>query len=151
MKKRPWFVYILSCCDNTFYTGISNRVEERIKIHNNGKGAKYTKIKRPVTLVYQEKYKNRSTAQKREIAIKSWPRKKKEKLVAGLLDPHKTRNKSLVRLLERRPSGRASPLAGSELQPTIVGSIRTLPAGAGSRRAGKAELPYYAQVKIYNA
>ena len=52
MIKKKWFVYIVECSDKTLYTGISTDVDKRINTHNNGKGAKYTKYKLPVKLVY---------------------------------------------------------------------------------------------------
>lgn len=73
-----WFVYILKCSDNTLYTGITNALNRRIKEHNNKEGAKYTRGRAPVKLVYTEKYKTKSAALKREIKIKEL--KKEEKL-----------------------------------------------------------------------
>jgi len=77
MFPKSWYVYIAECSDKTFYTGISNDVENRIKKHNLGIGAKYTKSKIPLKLLYQEKHKNKSEARKREIQLKGWSRKKK--------------------------------------------------------------------------
>lgn len=76
-----WAVYILKCADGTLYTGISNDVEKRIKVHNNGKGAKYTRVRLPVTLAYQEAASDRSTASKREAALKKLTRKQKTQLI----------------------------------------------------------------------
>jgi len=78
---KPWFVYIVRCSDGTLYTGIAVDVEARIKAHNNGLGAKYTKPRRPVILLYQEKLSNRSEATKREYAIKKLSKKNKLRLV----------------------------------------------------------------------
>ena len=73
-----YFVYILECNDNTLYTGITTNIQKRLDEHNNSsKGAKYTKSRRPVTLVYQEPSENRSTASKREYNIKKLTRKQK--------------------------------------------------------------------------
>ena len=73
-----YFVYILECNDNTLYTGITTDLKKRLDEHNNSsKGAKYTKSRRPVTLVYQEPSENRSTASKREYNIKKLTRKQK--------------------------------------------------------------------------
>jgi len=73
-----YFVYILECSDSTLYTGITKDVKKRLDEHNNScKGAKYTKARRPVKLVYQEASENRSTASKREYAIKQLTRKQK--------------------------------------------------------------------------
>ena len=76
-----WVVYILECSDGSFYTGISNNVEARINTHNASKGAKYTKSRLPVTLVFQENTFNKSESLRREIEIKKLTRKKKRKLI----------------------------------------------------------------------
>ena len=66
-----YFVYIVQCADNTFYTGIATELERRIEEHNSSdKGAKYTRVRRPVCLVYSEEYPDRSSASKREYEIK---------------------------------------------------------------------------------
>ena len=74
-----WYIYILRCVDGTFYTGITNNLEKRIQTHNTSDklGAKYTRMHRPVTLVYTETCNNRSEATKREHAIKRFSRSKK--------------------------------------------------------------------------
>ena len=76
----PWQVYIVRCNNNSLYTGITKNVSERIEKHNSGKGAAYTRIHRPVKLVYTETLKNRSEALVREMQIKSLSRAKKESL-----------------------------------------------------------------------
>ena len=77
-----YYVYILKCSDDTLYTGITTDVTRRLEEHNSSaKGAKYTKIRRPVTLVYTENQKNRSEASKREYAIKKLSREEKLKLI----------------------------------------------------------------------
>lgn len=78
------YTYILKCADGTFYIGWTTNLENRIKTHNDGKGARYTRGRTPVELVYWEEHKNRSDAQKREIAIRNLSRKEKEKLINGL-------------------------------------------------------------------
>jgi len=72
---------MVRCADGTFYTGISPDVTKRIKLHNEGKGAKYTAGRRPVTLLYSEKLTDRSVASKREAAIKRMTRTQKETLI----------------------------------------------------------------------
>lgn len=79
-----WFVYIVKCCDGTLYTGIAKDVEARVAEHNSGVGAKYTKPRRPVKLVYWEKAANRSRASRREYEIKGYSRRAKLALVAEL-------------------------------------------------------------------
>jgi len=77
-----YFVYILECSDKSLYTGITTNIEKRISEHNNSdKGAKYTKARRPVKLVYSEPSKDRSSASKREYAIKKLTRVKKLQLI----------------------------------------------------------------------
>jgi len=75
------YCYILECADGTFYTGWTTDVERRVKVHNAGQGSRYTRLRRPVRLVYLETHPNRSVAQKRELAIKRMPRVKKIELI----------------------------------------------------------------------
>jgi putative endonuclease len=72
-----WYVYILLCADDTLYTGITNNLERRIKQHNEGKGAKYTKGRGPVTLVKSIECATKSEALKLEYKIKQLPREEK--------------------------------------------------------------------------
>jgi len=86
MTKWPtnkWMVYIVKCADATLYTGITNDLEKRLKTHDAGTGAKYTKSRGPVTLVYAETLPDRSTASKREYAIKQLSRAKKLGLISN--------------------------------------------------------------------
>lgn len=75
-----FYCYILECSDGTFYTGWTNDPERRVAQHNKGKGARYTKTRRPVRLVYLEEQADKITALKRERAIKALPRKRKMEL-----------------------------------------------------------------------
>jgi putative endonuclease len=75
------YVYIVRCSDGTLYTGYTNNLEKRLKVHNSGKGAKYTRCRLPVNLVYSEKYCTKSEAIKREYAIKQLTRENKLKLI----------------------------------------------------------------------
>ncbi len=75
------YTYILECCDGTFYCGWTNDLENRIKAHNEGKGARYTKPRRPVKLVYYETFDTKEEAMKREYRIKQLTRAQKEKLI----------------------------------------------------------------------
>ena len=82
MCKSGHFVYMLKCSDGTFYTGYTKEITRRIKEHNESpKGAKYTRGRRPVQLVYMAAYQTRSEALKYEHALKRKPRLEKEKLV----------------------------------------------------------------------
>ncbi len=82
----PYFTYILECADLTLYVGSTNNLERRLEQHNNLKsGAHYTKIRRPVKLVYFETFPTFKEARQREWEIKKWTRAKKEALVARCL------------------------------------------------------------------
>lgn len=78
------YTYILRCADDTLYCGWTNHLEKRIKAHNEGKGAKYTKTRRPVSLAYFEEFDTRQEAMKREAAIKKMSRKDKLNLFGEL-------------------------------------------------------------------
>ena len=75
------YTYILKCKDGSLYTGWTNDLEQRVAAHNTGKGAKYTKARRPVELVYFEEFETKEQAMKREYAIKQMARKDKLELV----------------------------------------------------------------------
>ena len=75
------YTYILKCKDGSLYTGWTNDLEQRVAAHNTGKGAKYTKARRPVELVYFEEFETKEQAMKREFAIKQMARKDKLELV----------------------------------------------------------------------
>ena len=75
-------VYILQCADGTLYTGSTNDLPARLRVHNAGRGAKYTKARLPVILLYSEDCGDRSAALKREIAIKRLTRQEKLQLIA---------------------------------------------------------------------
>ena len=79
MKK--WYIYILRCADNTLYTGSTDDVERRVAVHNSGKGAKYTRGRTPVEVVYTEECESCSAALKREYAIKQLSRQEKLQLI----------------------------------------------------------------------
>ena len=78
-----WYVYILKCNDGTLYTGITNNLDKRVSSHNKGTGAKYTKTRTPVELVYHEEATDRSEASKREYQIKKLSRLAKENLIVS--------------------------------------------------------------------
>lgn len=79
-----YYTYILVCSDNTLYTGYTNDIANRLKVHNKGKGAKYTRTRLPVQLVYSEEFESKSDACKREYAIKKMTRKQKEELFINI-------------------------------------------------------------------
>ena len=76
------YVYILQCSDNSYYTGWTTNLEHRLKAHNSKKGAKYTRSRLPVRLVYYEEFASKQEAMKRECAIKKLSRTQKEKIIA---------------------------------------------------------------------
>lgn len=78
-----FFVYMVRCADGTLYTGWSNDPPARVEAHNAGRGAKYTRSRLPVELVYSEECESLSAALKRERQIKPWSRARKEALIAG--------------------------------------------------------------------
>ena len=80
-NAERWTVYILRCKDGTLYTGITKDIKRRVKQHNDGKGSKYTKNRRPVKVVYKEKKMGRANALVREAEIKHYSKEKKEQLV----------------------------------------------------------------------
>ena len=81
---EAWSLYILQCGDGSFYTGITNDVEHRFKMHSKGKGARYTRTRQPLKLLYQEKCGIRTQALVRECAVKALPRKRKQSLIISL-------------------------------------------------------------------
>lgn len=80
-----FYFYIVRCSDNSLYCGQTNNLEKRIQEHNfdKSKSAKYTKVRRPVKLVYSEEYKTLKEAMKREWRVKKWSRAKKDALITG--------------------------------------------------------------------
>lgn len=80
----PWYVYILRCGDGTLYTGVTDDVPRRLAVHRAGKGAKYTRGRGPLELVYQEQVPDKSAALRREYQIKRMRRAEKEKLIQGV-------------------------------------------------------------------
>lgn len=83
------YTYILKCADGTLYCGWTNDLEKRVKAHNDGKGAKYTRARLPVTLVYYEEFETSREAQSREVKIKQLTRAQKLELIS---DFQKTQN-----------------------------------------------------------
>ncbi len=81
----PCYCYIVECADGTFYTGWTTDTVRRVKVHNAGRGARYTSMRLPVRLVYVEPQPDRTTAMKRERAIKRLPRLKKQALIEGVV------------------------------------------------------------------
>lgn len=79
----PYFLYILRCGDGTLYTGITTDVERRLAVHQSGRGAKYTRGRGPLTLVYREECGDKPAALRRELEVKALPREGKLALIEG--------------------------------------------------------------------
>jgi putative endonuclease len=82
METHNHFFYILLCKDGSFYGGYTNNIQKRLEKHNDGKGAKYTRAKRPVKLLYNEAFDTKNNAMSTEYAFKQLPRKEKEQYLA---------------------------------------------------------------------
>lgn len=107
MPRPPaWFVYILRCADHSLYTGISNRVPERVAAHNCGRGARYTRTRRPVRLLYTERCGDKVSALRRELEIKAWSRDRKERLLLEGPPRRKTARPAKGPIFRRRKTGR---------------------------------------------
>ncbi len=85
-RKGDFYVYILECKDGSYYTGYTNNIKARLKLHSSGKGAKYTRDRRPLKLVWVKRYSYFKRAFTKELEIKRMSRKKKEELVSSSLD-----------------------------------------------------------------
>lgn len=83
LEEKQNVTYMLRCSDGTLYTGWTNNLDKRLREHNAGQGAKYTRGRRPVTLVYAEMWDTKQEAMRREVQIKKLTRKEKEKLVSS--------------------------------------------------------------------
>ena len=77
-----YYVYLIQCEDKSIYTGITTDIERRFQEHKDGEGGHYTRAHKVEKVLHTEKFENRSEASKRELEIKSWPRKKKLKLIS---------------------------------------------------------------------
>lgn len=80
--EQKWFVYMLRCGDGSLYTGIAVDVEHRLEMHRSGKGAKYTRGRGPLEIVYREECADHSAALKRELALKALSKEEKENLIS---------------------------------------------------------------------
>ncbi len=85
-QKDKNYTYMVECSDGTLYTGWTNDIEKRLKAHNEGKGAKYTRCRTPVKLVYLEESDTKQQAMSREAKIKQLSRQEKEKLIDGSIN-----------------------------------------------------------------
>ncbi|MDP4161538.1 MAG: GIY-YIG nuclease family protein [Bacillota bacterium] len=81
MENAEHYFYVLRCKDGSYYGGYTNNLERRMKAHNEGKGAKYTRGRGPVVLIFNKRYANKSDALKAEYQFKRLPRKKKDEFL----------------------------------------------------------------------
>ena len=89
MELTNSYMYVVKCIDNTLYTGYTTDLVRRIKAHNNKKGAKYTRVRVPVTLVYYEEFASKSDATKAESAFKKFTRQQKDQYIKEKLQEYK--------------------------------------------------------------
>jgi putative endonuclease len=81
MHETTWYFYLVRCRDGSLYAGITTDLHRRVGEHNQGMGARYTRSRRPVTLVWQEPFGSRAAASKREAEVKTWRKSQKENLI----------------------------------------------------------------------
>lgn len=89
MEDKTWSLYILRCGDGTLYTGIAVDVDKRLSMHEHGRGAKYTRGRTPLVIVYREVCGTHSDALRRELAVKRFSREEKEKLIGEYQSPER--------------------------------------------------------------
>lgn len=80
--EQPYYFYLLRCSDGSLYAGICIDLQQRVETHQNGKGAKYTRSRLPVTLAYQERLPSKGGALRRELEVRKWTKQRKERLVS---------------------------------------------------------------------
>jgi len=123
-----WSLYILQCRDGSFYTGITNHLQRRLKMHQDGKASRYTRTRRPVEMLYSETCGDRSRALIRECEVKEWPKKKKEALIRG------------EEKISRAKNVRGAAKGKKPSRRTAVNSA-DLPASASRRRSASKDNP----------
>lgn len=100
---NSYYMYVVKCIDNTLYTGYTTDLVRRIKAHNNKKGAKYTRVRVPVSLVYYEEFTSKSEATKAESAFKKFTRLQKEQYIKEKLkDDKKDKIKELNKKIKEK-------------------------------------------------
>ena len=107
-EPEPWFCYMLRCSDGHLYVGMTNDVPARVQKHNLGLGPEFTKKRRPVKLIWSQRFPDRFAAHKREIELKGWGREKKLNLVARL---EKNEGQARMRVIGANPSRELTALA----------------------------------------
>lgn len=86
MENEEHYFYVLLCRDGSLYAGYTNDLERRVNLHNSGKGAKYTRGRGPVELIYEQPFSSKSEAMRAEYAFKQWSRKEKEQFLIEMGD-----------------------------------------------------------------
>jgi predicted GIY-YIG superfamily endonuclease len=99
VQERDWFCYMVKCCDGSLYVGVATDVKDRVREHNQGRGAIFTAKRRPVELLWSEGHPNQLSARQRERELKGWRREKKLALASGASTARKKAE------LETDPSG----------------------------------------------
>lgn len=122
-SMKPWFVYMLRMSDGTLYTGITNDLEKRLRMHNEGRGAKYTRGRKPARLIYSKKMESRSEALKAEAQIKSFTRKEKLQLAKRKMAHEETKTLP-TKLFKVLNEGFTCANCGAEVLPTTCGAPR---------------------------
>ena len=85
-EDKSWYLYVVICKDNSFYTGVTTDLKRRVHEHNHtSRGAKYTRCRRPVSLIYSKVFHDRSSAQSAEFKFKKLTRRQKEEVIAGVV------------------------------------------------------------------
>lgn len=103
MELTNSYMYVVKCVDNTLYTGYTTDLVRRIKAHNNKKGAKYTRVRVPVTLIYYEEFGTKSEATKAESAFKKFTRQQKERyIIEKLQEDKKNKIKELNKKIKEK-------------------------------------------------
>ncbi len=108
-KKDSWSLYVVECADGSYYTGIAKDVAKRIDTHNSGKGAKYTSTHGPVRLVFQEPQGDYSAALRREYQVKTLPKNRKVRFIAGESLPRPPKKAKMT--FQRGQKGKRKPLS----------------------------------------
>lgn len=137
MMEKEWTVYILECGDGTLYTGITDELQRRLKAHESGKGAKYTRSRGPLTVRYSEKHPDKGSALRREAELKRLPRK--EKLLIINKSMHTTQASLEISVHKLYTGHRQVQVSAGEEETARMKRERTLvvlAAGLGSRFAG---------------
>ncbi len=149
MDQASQYVYILRCSDGTLYTGWTNNLERRLEAHNSGEGAKYTRSRRPVELVYSEAYVTKSEAMSREAEIKKMRRAEKLMLIEGkdqrLLEDERYMRAAL------REAEKAAKIGEVPIGCVIVSQGRIVGRGYNRRNTRKTTLAHAEMIAIDQA